>query len=234
METTGKVDGFQTSDLDVRLCIPDREFHRWTGTRLVSLWKQATRGLKSKCLRGKQQHVFMKAEILRNRRSPGDSLCEPSFKIKSIVSSQAPRVVGTHPILWGSHHFFARRILWVYNTSLTTNKMLPLSLSVSNYLAGTYRWMYMVCLRKQSPWKELHFKCLPVSKISLTVSEVWTKSFPSACRLLQILVPSMPTAWWEERWKRKVSQSGSWSPALKDGTVSDVGVCSNKTTGHTQ
>lgn len=32
METTGKVDGIQTSDSDVRLSIPDREFHSWTGT----------------------------------------------------------------------------------------------------------------------------------------------------------------------------------------------------------
>lgn len=32
MDTTGKVDGIQTSGLDVRLSIPDREFHSWTGT----------------------------------------------------------------------------------------------------------------------------------------------------------------------------------------------------------
>lgn len=47
----------------------------------------------------------------------------PFFRIKSIVSSQAPKVVGTHRVTWCAHRF-ARRISWDYNASLTTNKML--------------------------------------------------------------------------------------------------------------
>lgn len=34
METTGKVDGIQSSDSDIRLSIPDREFHPRTGEPL--------------------------------------------------------------------------------------------------------------------------------------------------------------------------------------------------------